>query len=143
MAAAVDELDATTASIGARLARSGGDGDLSSLADLDVSVTTWLGGQTLSAEAENAVLSFSGAMGGSDPARIGALPILLEIIEGGRSSDNAVASRLRIVAIEARPHVNQRLVGDSERADEPTIVGAGRHHGFLAQGISSRFDREC
>jgi len=87
MAAAVDELDAPTASIGARLARSGGDGDLSSLADLDVSVTTWLGGQTLSAEAENAVLSFSGAMGGSDPARIGALPILLEIIEGGRLDD--------------------------------------------------------
>ena len=73
MAAAADEIEGRTASIRERLERLGADGDLSSLADLDVSIAAWLGSQALSPEAEAAVLSYAGAMSGSDPARIGAL----------------------------------------------------------------------
>jgi len=87
MAAAVDELEGPTAAIRARLERIGADGDLSSLADIDVSVTSWLRSQAVSAAAENAVLTYAGAMGGSDPSRIGALAILLEVIHGARVDD--------------------------------------------------------
>jgi monoamine oxidase len=87
MAAAADEIEGRTASIRERLDGVGSDGDLSSMADLDVSITSWLGSQALSPAAEAAVLSYAGAMSGSDPGRIGALPILLDSIEGGRFDD--------------------------------------------------------
>jgi monoamine oxidase len=87
MATAVDELDAATASIRARLERQDEDDDPSSLADLDVSVTTWLESHPLSAAAEDAVRSYVGAIGGSDPSRTGVLAILLETIDGGRLDD--------------------------------------------------------
>jgi monoamine oxidase len=88
MTAAVDEFDGPIAELRERLERAASTDEMASLADIDVSVPEWLAGLGRSSAAEAALLSFAGAIGGGDPARLGVLPLILDAIQSGWRLDD-------------------------------------------------------
>lgn len=88
MAAAVDEFDGPIGELRERLEHADSTGDMRWLVDADVSVPDWLAGLGRSPAAEAALLSFAGAVGGGDPARLGVLPLILDAIQSGWRLDD-------------------------------------------------------
>ena len=80
MTAAVDEFEGPIGELRERLDRAEMD-DLRSLADVDISVPAWLAGLGRSSAADAVLLTFAGAVGGGDPARVGVLPLILDSIQ--------------------------------------------------------------
>jgi monoamine oxidase len=85
----VDEFEGPFEAIRRRLARVTTPDDLGALADLDVAVPAWLAGLGRSRAAGEAFLGFAAAMGGGDPARLGALPLVLDAVQTGYRIDSA------------------------------------------------------
>ena len=80
LAASVDEFVDPFAELRGRLEAAGSLDDLTPLADVDVSVATWLDTQTCSAAAASALLGYAGAVGGADPTRLGILPLIIDSV---------------------------------------------------------------
>jgi monoamine oxidase len=89
LARAVKEFDGPFQAIQERLTGLTMPDDLTRLADLDVTIPAWLAGLGRSRAADEAFLGFAAAMGGGDPARLGALPIVLDAVQTGYRIDSA------------------------------------------------------
>ena len=88
MTAAVAEFDRPFGELRERFERADATGALRSLADVDVSVPTWLARLGRSSAAEAVLLTFAGAVGGGEPARVGVLPLILDAIQSGWRFDD-------------------------------------------------------
>jgi monoamine oxidase len=88
MSAAVDEFDVAFGELRERLERADATDGLRSLADLDVSLPAWLARLGRSSTAEAVLLTFAGAVGGGEPARVGVLPLILDSIQSGWRFDD-------------------------------------------------------
>jgi len=138
MTAAVDEFDGPIGDLRARLGSAASADDLRALADVDVSVPAWLAGLGVSSAAEAALLSFAGAVGGGDPARLGALALILDTIQSGwrldelwrdvgRSFTDGSVALVRALAagLDVRSgHVVRRVRQDSTGVDVTVDGGA-------------------
>jgi monoamine oxidase len=86
---AVDEFEGPFEAIRARLDAATSMDELSGLADLDIPVPDWLAGLDRSAASDEAFLGFAAAMGGGDPDRLAALPLVLDAVQTGYRIDAA------------------------------------------------------
>ena len=84
---ALDEFDRPFAAIRDRLVEASGTGDLASLADLDIAVPDWLATQDTSSASKEALLAYTAAMGGGEPARLGVLPLIVDALQMGYRLD--------------------------------------------------------
>jgi len=75
--------DATFAAIGRRLAQGDRGSAADRMADLDISVTDWLDGQTVPPGSRDGMLALAAALGGGRPSEVAFLPLILDAIDNG------------------------------------------------------------